>query len=801
MPRKRNNLSDDDIAKIQTVINKVGSQYVNTLNRTRVHEQDPPASDIFVALAPIGGIPALQGFGDPGTALCQVYQVVQDTQLGTSSGTMTGSNLQVVDTITPQLVNNLAPSSIQENVWVLVVRDRFGQWFVAASFGSTVDNGFALVTSATTYPAGFGTNSAPYYYSGLATAFDVNVGAEMPIGQPLWVVGPNHETLCRTVIYEAQIRGTNPADGLPIKVTQQNCCPCTPDETGTGTGTSVGGCPNNPETLYACAIVEWYGPPVHTQDGVTYDYTPKSPIAESFLMTYGNWFPCDDGSFQLGWAGSFNVVVPGGLGTWTFTTYIFCRVDTDSTWFSVTNLSWNLDIDTAECGQCNDPDPAQDITVTLDPFYTQYSGVLGSGPLLPCFFFTGTYTFSFSVAISQYPIPNCEVTGSGTGTGSEHGSGTGTFLPPCSSGIRDTCCGCLPATVCVTFNTDEQTTPYVGWNGFTITMTAETGLEGGLYVGFLSANFTDPNTGNTLQMEVICVNGAYRGIMYDHTFNRWAELSGSQVNYPVQCDPFQLILFADGGDGGTSWPALIGLEATTTAGECPGTGTGTGTGSGTGSGSGSGGGGGSQTFSYTGSTQTFTVPSGVTSITIHSVGGGASGNSGVSIGGTGFTGGAGGYYAAASLTVSPGDTITVNVGVGGVVGMFGETAGGDSWASNTGAAPSSTSQGCLAPGGLSITSVVATTYLAGGSSPSPLFGNGGGAGGGGTGAAVANNGTNSSGSTGGAGGTGDIGNGGNGGNSGSAGSNGSGIGAGGGGGGFGGTSGNGANGQVVITWA
>ena len=71
----------------------------------------------------------------------------------------------------------------------------------------------------------------------------------------------------------------------------------------------------------------------------------------------------------------------------------------------------------------------------------------------------------------------------------------------------------------------------------------------------------------------------------------------------------------------------------------------------------------SQTFDYTGSNQTFTVPAGVTSINVKMWGGAGGGN-----GGTGATnnypGGAGGY-AEGLIAVTPGQTLTVQVGGGG----------------------------------------------------------------------------------------------------------------------------------------
>ena len=76
---------------------------------------------------------------------------------------------------------------------------------------------------------------------------------------------------------------------------------------------------------------------------------------------------------------------------------------------------------------------------------------------------------------------------------------------------------------------------------------------------------------------------------------------------------------------------------------------------------------GSQTFSYTGSTQTFTVPACVFSLQLE-----AWGAQGGNAGSGGYTGGRGGY-AFGTINVSPGDVIYVNVGG---KGMDGTTSSG-----------------------------------------------------------------------------------------------------------------------------
>jgi len=81
------------------------------------------------------------------------------------------------------------------------------------------------------------------------------------------------------------------------------------------------------------------------------------------------------------------------------------------------------------------------------------------------------------------------------------------------------------------------------------------------------------------------------------------------------------------------------------------------------------------TFSYTGSTQTFTAPNCVTSITVAAWGGGGAGG-GVDGQTKAGGGGEGGSFVRGTINVSPGDQYNVNVGSGGTGSTGNGTAGG-----------------------------------------------------------------------------------------------------------------------------
>jgi len=78
-------------------------------------------------------------------------------------------------------------------------------------------------------------------------------------------------------------------------------------------------------------------------------------------------------------------------------------------------------------------------------------------------------------------------------------------------------------------------------------------------------------------------------------------------------------------------------------------------------------------------TSTFVVPSGVTNLIVEAWGAGGGGGKPNTGGGNAGGGGGGGGYARSSIAVSPGNTNTVSIGVGGIAGA----AGGSSWFGNT----------------------------------------------------------------------------------------------------------------------
>jgi uncharacterized protein YjdB len=153
-------------------------------------------------------------------------------------------------------------------------------------------------------------------------------------------------------------------------------------------------------------------------------------------------------------------------------------------------------------------------------------------------------------------------------------------------------------------------------------------------------------------------------------------------------------------------------------------------------------------------THTFVVPDGVTSIMVETWGAGGRGGSRTS-GSNGYGGGGGGAYSRQTIAVTPGQTLTLNVGAGATTNTV---PGGDSWVSTT---TNVSNAFVLAKGGNTVANN-GTAGAAGGSAASGIgslkFSGGNGAtrtsatisGGGGSSAAPTTNGNNASGMTGGA---------------------------------------------------
>lgn len=150
-------LSEEAVQKISNLLAMTDDLEQNRFRRSRSSnfgdDDYSTTAEIYVALTPSGGIPALDfgvdvgtgsgsgsgGVNDdiPGSALCDVYKVqyAGDTPYLVN---VPGST---------RLVLNLNPSVITGKTWVLVVKDKYGTWFITGAVTTAASVGDETITA------------------------------------------------------------------------------------------------------------------------------------------------------------------------------------------------------------------------------------------------------------------------------------------------------------------------------------------------------------------------------------------------------------------------------------------------------------------------------------------------------------------------------------------------------------------------------------------------------------------------------------------------------------------------------
>lgn len=121
-------LSAEDVRVMQEAITRLNREVRNTSQRGRdgaIDDEEMSAQDIYIAFTPVGGIQEYTGvsvIGEP----CDIYKLVP---FGAG-----GTNYMLEATGFQRTVRNLWNSDIPENTFCLVVKDKFGHFFVAMTF-------------------------------------------------------------------------------------------------------------------------------------------------------------------------------------------------------------------------------------------------------------------------------------------------------------------------------------------------------------------------------------------------------------------------------------------------------------------------------------------------------------------------------------------------------------------------------------------------------------------------------------------------------------------------------------------
>ena len=131
-------LSEADLQVLRDVVDRERKRSATYPLRSRYDETLPRGRDVYIARVGEGGIPALglspgTGSGSdiydaPGVTVCDVYQL-------TNSVDPPYFNLVYED----ETVYNLSDATIEEHQWIVIIRDKFGNWLALAPNDTDTD--------------------------------------------------------------------------------------------------------------------------------------------------------------------------------------------------------------------------------------------------------------------------------------------------------------------------------------------------------------------------------------------------------------------------------------------------------------------------------------------------------------------------------------------------------------------------------------------------------------------------------------------------------------------------------------
>lgn len=162
MADKINSLSGDSLKKVARMLEAERKRLRNVPLRPGhvTTDADHFAPEVYIALAPTGGIPAMVG-DVPGVAECDVYRIVQPD----------GDDPYMIPTEGTRRVYNLSDSAVSSDTYVLAQRDKYGSWCVkqtsatpsdAVSHNYLVNGSFTFAQYVTSPTATSGLQSGNY---------------------------------------------------------------------------------------------------------------------------------------------------------------------------------------------------------------------------------------------------------------------------------------------------------------------------------------------------------------------------------------------------------------------------------------------------------------------------------------------------------------------------------------------------------------------------------------------------------------------------------------------------------------
>lgn len=139
-------LSEEGVQQLRDLYEKVNRMLMNTpLRGLQLADTDPPAPEVYIAVIPLDGLPGIPSIGTgtgsisaltPSSILCDIYQIVQDTDDSTQ--------FHLENTQNQQDVFNVSSTDLGPEEVVIIVRDKYGKWVATSSSGGTIAESFTF---------------------------------------------------------------------------------------------------------------------------------------------------------------------------------------------------------------------------------------------------------------------------------------------------------------------------------------------------------------------------------------------------------------------------------------------------------------------------------------------------------------------------------------------------------------------------------------------------------------------------------------------------------------------------------
>lgn len=222
-------LSESDVKTLKEYIDRVRRINQNPPLRPYVEPEYTPSSEVLIALSPDSGIPPISGYLPGGGIECPTFKYRE----GDISSVLE-------DTGVFKVVYNLFDTEVPANTWILIIKDKYGVWWVSSRFFTvtTEDDGLLDVgtgTGSSTGTVGTGTSTADST-TGTATGTVTTCDAITIIETDIVCSEGYLQVWNRTITLNVVSGCLTKQAGEWEYVRDEGCCDC--GDVGTATATS-----------------------------------------------------------------------------------------------------------------------------------------------------------------------------------------------------------------------------------------------------------------------------------------------------------------------------------------------------------------------------------------------------------------------------------------------------------------------------------------------------------------------------------------------------------------------------------